>query len=91
MQSWKFQWALWWKDSPSNADTRAALLEMKTGKPTAISPLYEVMVAREEGEWDVVARHAKKLNLSLPFVNRAFNEAVSWAHQMTRAFPDEKQ
>lgn len=74
-----------------DADTRAALLEMKTGKPTAISPLYEMMVAREEGEWDVVARHAKKLNLSLPFVNRAFNEAVSWAHQMTRAFPDEKQ
>jgi hypothetical protein len=48
------------------------------------------MVSRETGEWDVVARHAKKLNLSLPFVNRAFNEAVSWAHQMTAA-PREPQ
>jgi hypothetical protein len=49
------------------------------------------MVSREAGEWDVVARHAKKLNLSLPFVNRAFNEAVSWAHQMTTAVPNDKQ
>ncbi len=43
---------------------------MKTGKPTALSPIYDLMVSREAGEWDVVARHAKKLNLSLAFVNR---------------------
>jgi c-di-GMP-related signal transduction protein len=66
-------------------ETRTELLGMKTGKPTALSPIYDLMVSRETGEWDVVARHAKKLNLSLPFVNRAFNEAVSWAHQMTAA------
>jgi len=47
-------------------------------------------MAHKTGEWDVVARHAKKLNLSLPFVNRAFNEAVSWAHQMTAAAPREQ-
>jgi EAL and modified HD-GYP domain-containing signal transduction protein len=73
------------------AETRTELLGMKTGKPTALSPIYELMVAREAGEWDVVARYAKKLNLSLPFVNRAYNEAVSWAHQMTAANPDEKR
>jgi len=72
-------------------ETRAELLGMKTGKTTALSPIYDLMVSRETGEWDVVARHAKKLNLSLPFVNRAFNEAVSWAHQMTTAAPKEKQ
>ena len=72
-------------------ETRTELLGMKTGKPTALSPIYELMVSREAGEWDVVARHAKKLNLSLPFVNRAFNEAVSWAHQMTTAAPGQKQ
>jgi c-di-GMP-related signal transduction protein len=71
-------------------ETRTELLGMKTGKPTALSPIYDLMVSRETGEWDVVARHAKKLNLSLPFVNRAFNEAVSWAHQMTAA-PREPQ
>ena len=53
------------------------------------SPIYELMVARETGEWDVVAKRAKTLNLSLPFVNRAFNEAVSWAHQMTSAPEDD--
>jgi c-di-GMP-related signal transduction protein len=72
-------------------ETRTELLGMKTGKPTALSPIYELMVSREAGEWDVVARHAKKLNLSLPFVNRSFNEAVSWAHQMTTAAPREQQ
>jgi hypothetical protein len=49
------------------------------------------MVAREAGEWDVVARFAKKLNLSLPFVNRSYNEAVRWAHQMTAADTAENQ
>jgi hypothetical protein len=47
------------------------------------------MVAREAGEWDVVAKQAKKLNLSLPFVNRSFNDAIAWAHQMTTAAPQE--
>ena len=74
-----------------DAETRTELLGMKAGKPTALSPIYDLMVSRETGEWDVVARHAKKLSLSLPFVNRAFNEAVSWAHQMTTAAPKEKQ
>lgn len=72
-----------------DAETRTELLGMKTGKTTTLSPIYELMVARETGEWDVVAKHAKKLNLSLPFVNRAFNQAVSWAHQMTRAPEDD--
>jgi len=74
-----------------DAETRTELLGMKTGKPTALSPIYELMVSREAGEWDVVARHAKKLNVSLPFVNRAFKDAVSWAHQMTTAAPSEKK
>jgi EAL and modified HD-GYP domain-containing signal transduction protein len=74
-----------------DAETREELLGMKRGHPTKLMPIFELMLAREVGEWDVVARHAKKLNLSLPFVNRAFNEAVSWAHQMTSAAPSEKQ
>ena len=70
-----------------DAQTRTEMLGMKSGKPTTLSSIYELMVAREAGEWDVVARFAKKLNLSLPFVNRAYNEAVTWAHQMTTAGP----
>lgn len=73
-----------------DAETREELLGLKTGHPTKLTPLFELMLAREAGEWDVVARHAKKLNLSLPFVNRAFNEAVGWAHQMTSSGSSEK-
>lgn len=68
-------------------ETRTELLGMKTGKTTTLSPLYDLMVAREAGEWDVVAKVAKRLNLSLPFVNRSFNEALTWAHQMTTSSP----
>lgn len=61
------------------------LLGARSGKDTALSPLYQLMVAREEGDWEDVTAHAKKLNLSLPFVNRAYNEAMQWGHQMTTA------
>ena len=71
-----------------DAATKAELLGMKkTAEPTSLTPVYELMLAREAGEWDVVARHCKLLNLSLPFVNRAYNEAVAWAHQMTSTAP----
>jgi hypothetical protein len=48
------------------------------------------MVARESGDWEGVTAQAKKLNLSLPFVNRAYNEAMAWAHQMTTAVPQQQ-
>jgi hypothetical protein len=41
------------------------------------------MVAREEGDWEEVTVQASKLNLSLSIVNRAYNEAMQWGHQMT--------
>lgn len=72
-----------------DAETRDELIGMKTGKATPLTPLYELMLSREAGEWDVVARQAKKLGVSLPFVNRAYNEAVIWARQMTTAIPSE--
>jgi len=72
--------------------TKAEILGMKrTGQPTALTPIYELMLGREAGEWDVVARQAKILGVSLPFVNRAYNEALSWAHQMTAAAPREQK
>ena len=72
-------------------ETKTELLGMKTGKTTTLSPIYDLVVARESGEWDVVAKVAKKLNLSLPFVNRSFNEALTWAHQMTTSSPRPQQ
>lgn len=61
------------------------LLGAKIGKETALFPLYRLMVAREQGDWEDVTAQAKRLNLSLPFVNRAYNEAMQWGHQMTSA------
>ena len=67
--------------------TKAELLGEKTGGKTALSPVYDLMVARECGDWEAVTAQSKKLNLSLPFVNRAYNEAMSWAHAVTSAVP----
>jgi c-di-GMP-related signal transduction protein len=68
-------------------DTRDGLLGAKTGDKTPLSAVYDLMVAREAGDWEIVTAQAKKLNLSLPFVNRAYNEAMTWAHEMTSAVP----
>jgi c-di-GMP-related signal transduction protein len=70
-----------------DAATKADLLGAKIGKETALFPLYHLMVAREEGDWEEVTAQAKKLNLSLPFVNRAYNDAMQWGHEMTSAIP----
>ena len=69
-----------------DADTKAELLGAKAGTSN-LSPFYDLMVARESGDWGAVTAHAKKLNLSLPFVNRAYNEAMQWARDMTAAAP----
>ena len=70
-----------------NPDTKAELLGAKTGNRTPLSPVHDVMVAREAGDWEAVTAQGKKLNVSLLFINRAYNEAMNWAHQITRAAP----
>jgi c-di-GMP-related signal transduction protein len=68
-----------------DATTKDALLGAKKGSETPLTPLYRLMLAREEGDWEEVTAQARKLNLSLPQVNRAYNEAMAWARQMTAA------
>jgi c-di-GMP-related signal transduction protein len=68
---------------PLDPDTKIELLQAKIGHETLLTPIYHLMLAREAGEWEDVTALAKKLNLSLPFVNRAFNEAMVWAREMT--------
>jgi len=70
-----------------DSDANAELLGAKTGSKTPLSFIPELMVAREAGDWEAVTAQAKKLNLSLPFVNRAYSETMSWAHQITTAVP----
>jgi EAL and modified HD-GYP domain-containing signal transduction protein len=63
--------------------TKDALLGAKQGSETSLTPLYRLMLAREEGDWEEVTVQSKKVNLSLPQVNRAYNEAMTWARVMT--------
>jgi c-di-GMP-related signal transduction protein len=64
---------------------KAQLLAAKSGKKTPLSPIYELMVAREVGDWGLVTRLGKQLNVSLSFVADASNQAMRWAHEMTSA------
>lgn len=68
-------------------DTKAALLGAKKGSETPLTPIYRLMLAREEGDWEEVTAQAKKTNLSLALVNRAYNEAMAWAREMTTGVP----
>lgn len=64
-------------------ETKTELLGAKSGSKTALTPVYELMLTREAGDWGKVTAQAKKLNLSLPFLNRSYNEAMAWAHEVT--------
>ena len=64
-------------------DIKAQLLCAKTGKRTPLSPVYDLMVAREAGDWERVTHLGKQLKLSLSFVAETSNEAMRWAHQVT--------
>jgi c-di-GMP-related signal transduction protein len=65
--------------------TKTQLLCGKTDKRTPLSPIYDLMVAREAGDWGKVTKLGKELDLSLVFVAASYNEAMRWAHQLTEA------
>ncbi len=58
------------------------LLAVKMGKKTSLSPIYDLMVAREVGDWGLVTSLGKKLHLSLSFVAETSNAAMKWAHEI---------
>lgn len=64
---------------------KAQLLAAKTNKKTPLSPIYDLMVAREVGDWGKVSNLGKQLNLSLAFIAETSNAAMRWAHQVTGA------
>jgi c-di-GMP-related signal transduction protein len=68
-------------------ETKAQLVGSRTGEQTVLSPVYDLMVAREAGDWQTVTKLGKELNLSLYFVNKTYNEAMRWAHEVTSAMP----
>jgi EAL and modified HD-GYP domain-containing signal transduction protein len=68
-------------------DIKAQLLSAKTksGNQTPLAPIYDLMLAREDGDWGRVTQLAKQLKLSLSFVAETSNEAMRWAHQITKS------
>jgi EAL and modified HD-GYP domain-containing signal transduction protein len=64
---------------------KGQLLCSKTGNKTPLSPVYDLMVAVEAGDWESVTRLGKPLNLSLSFLAKTSNEAMRWAHEVTAA------
>jgi EAL and modified HD-GYP domain-containing signal transduction protein len=73
-------------------DIKAQLLSAKTksGSQTSLAPIYDLMLAREEGDWGRVTLLAKQLKLSLSFVSETSTEAMRWAHQITNSTGTDK-
>ncbi len=70
---------------PIDPDTKAQLLCRRTGTRTPLSSIYDLMLAREAGDWGKVTALGKDLNLSLVFIASSYNEAMRWAGQITGA------
>lgn len=68
---------------PIDPDTKAQLLSRGRDGKTPLSCVYDLMVAREVGDWGKVNAMGKELNLSLVFIAASYNEAMRWAGQLT--------
>lgn len=68
-----------------DAAIKDQLLAAKTGKKTPLSPIYDLMLAREVGDWALVTKLGKQLNLSLSFVAETSTASMKWAHEITAA------
>jgi len=62
---------------------KAQLMGAKTGKKTVLSPIYDLMMARETGDWEEATRLCRELKLSLAFVAECSNQAMKWAHEVS--------
>ncbi len=62
---------------------KAQLLAAKSGKKTVLSPIYDLMVARETGDWEDVTRLCREIKLSLAFVAECSNQAMKWANEVS--------
>jgi EAL and modified HD-GYP domain-containing signal transduction protein len=66
---------------PLDRETKAVLL----GAPSQLGPLYDLMLARETGDWESAVECSQKLGLSESEVAEAFWQAMQWARQITAA------
>jgi c-di-GMP-related signal transduction protein len=64
---------------PVDHETKAVLL----GGASKLRPMYQLMLARESGDWQGTAEHAQKLGLSESDVAGAYWQAMQWVRQLT--------
>lgn len=63
---------------PMDKDTKAVLLR----QPSYLTPVYELMMSIETGEWQDVKKCASELKLPESFVAESHWNAMQWAKQM---------
>jgi c-di-GMP-related signal transduction protein len=66
---------------PVDRETKAVLL----GQPSELSPLYELVVARESGQWEKTELLSTQLSLPESFIAESFWKATEWANQANGA------
>jgi len=64
-------------------ETKAVLL----GKSSPLSPIYALMLAQENAQWEKVAQLSDRLRLRGSFVAECHWKAMQWARQMTGSLP----
>jgi EAL and modified HD-GYP domain-containing signal transduction protein len=64
---------------PVDHETKAVLL----GEKSPLRPLYDLMLARESGDWELTAARSRELQLSESEVAVAFWDAMQWARQIS--------
>jgi c-di-GMP-related signal transduction protein len=66
---------------PVDQDTKTVLL----GGGGTLRPLFDLMLARESGDWIATASFARQLSLSDSDVSQAYWQAMQWARQINAA------
>jgi c-di-GMP-related signal transduction protein len=64
---------------PVDHETKAVLL----GGGGKLQPIYQLMLARESGDWQGTAEHAQKLGLGESEIAEAYWQAMQWVRQLT--------
>jgi EAL and modified HD-GYP domain-containing signal transduction protein len=64
---------------PLDHETKAVLL----GEPSALMPIFQLMLAHESGQWESVARSCEELRLNPEDIAGFYWEAQEWARQLS--------
>jgi EAL and modified HD-GYP domain-containing signal transduction protein len=64
---------------PLDHATKSVLL----GQPSALRPVYQLMLAHESGEWEAAAELSRKLHLDSEDVGGLYWQAQEWGREVS--------